>query len=184
MFGFAFTMMFSGGLIPTYLLVRSLGLIDNRMAMIFPTAVGVWQVIIARTYFQTTLPDSLLEASQIDGCSDFRFVSAVVVPLSGPIIAVISLFYAVGHWNAFFNALIYLTSASKYPLQLVLRDVLIQNEMDLESFTDIETIAAKANLIELLKYALIVVASLPIIMVYPFVQRYFVRGIMIGAIKG
>ncbi len=184
MFAFAFTMMFSGGLIPTYLLVRNLGLLDTRTAMILPTAVGVWQVIIARTYFQSTLPPSLLEASRIDGCSDFRFVAAVVLPLSGPIIAVISLFYAVAHWNAFFNALIYLTTPSKYPLQLVLRDVLIQNEMDLTSFTDIETLAAKENLIELLKYSLIVVASLPIIMVYPFIQRYFVKGIMIGAIKG
>lgn len=184
MFIFAFTMMFSGGLIPSYILVRNLGLIDSRWSMIIPSAMGVWQVIIARTYFQSSIPDSLLEASQIDGCSDYRFVWSIVIPLSGPIIAVTALFYAVGHWNAFFAALIYLSSADKFPLQLVLRDVLIQSQMDEATMGDVATLAARQNLVELVKYALIVVASLPLLIAYPFVQKYFVKGIMIGAIKG
>ena len=120
----------------------------------------------------------------MDGCSDFRFVSSVVVPLSGPIIAVIALFYAVGHWNSFFPALIYLSSSDKFPLQLVLRDILIQNQMDEASFVDIETLAARQHLADILRYSLIVVASVPLLIAYPFVQRYFVKGIMIGAIKG
>ena len=183
-FLFAFTMMFSGGLIPTYLLVKSVGLLNTRAAMIIPSVMGVWNVIVARTFFETTIPRDFLDASQIDGASDLRFFSNVVIPLSGPIIAVLSLFYAVGYWNAFFNALIYLNDPKLYPLQMVLRNILIQNEMQSDLYADVEELMRREGLRNLLKYSLIVVASLPVLMIYPFVQRYFVKGIMIGALKG
>ena len=182
MFLFVFTMFFSGGMIPSYLLVRSLGMINTRWAMLIPGAISVWNVIITRTYLATTIPNELLEASQIDGCSDVRFFYSVVLPLSGPIIAVISLFYAGAHWNAFFSALLYLRDAKLYPLQIVLRDILIRSEM--ASMLDIEMTESLDGMRDLLKYSLIVVASVPVLMMYPFAQKYFVRGIMIGAIKG
>lgn len=183
MFFFVFTMLFSGGLIPTFLLVQKLGLLDTRMSMILPGAIAVWNLIIARTFFQTTIPNELLEAAQVDGCSDIKFLIRIVLPLSAPIIAVLSLFYAVGHWNQYFQALIYLRSESLYPLQLVLRDILIQNQVDLTMLTDVESAAAKEGLRELLKYSLIIVASIPVLAIYPFVQKHFVRGVMIGSIK-
>ncbi|WP_284639567.1 carbohydrate ABC transporter permease [Paenibacillus silviterrae] len=184
MFYFVFTMMFSGGLIPTYMIVKDLGLLNTTWAMLLPGALAVWNMIITRTYFQTTIPDELLEAAQLDGCSDFGFVWRIVIPLSGPIIAVITLFYAVGHWNSFFNAFIYLKNQNLYPLQLVLRDILVQNDVDLTMLTDVQEAARKEGLRELLKYSLIVVATLPLLVVYPFVQKYFVKGIMIGSLKG
>jgi len=184
MFMFVFTMMFNGGLIPTYLLVKSLGLLDTRAAMILPTAIGAWNVIITRTFLQSNIPDSMLEAAQMDGCSDFRFVAQVVLPLSGPIIAVITLFYAVHHWNQYFQALIYLRNQDLYPLQIVLRDILVRNQVNMEMMDDIETYIRREAIAELLKYSLIVFASVPVLVMYPFVQRYFVRGIMIGSIKG
>ncbi|MCZ8515244.1 carbohydrate ABC transporter permease [Paenibacillus filicis] len=184
MFFFVFTMMFSGGLIPTYLIVKDLGLLNTTWAMLLPGALGVWNMIITRTYFQTTIPDELLEASQLDGCSDFNFVWRIILPLSGPIIAVITLFYAVGHWNSFFNAFIYLKNQNLYPLQLVLRDILVQNDVDLTMLTDVQEIARREGLRELLKYSLIIVATLPLLVAYPFVQKYFVKGIMIGSLKG
>lgn len=181
---FVFTMMFSGGLIPTYLVVKNLQLIDTIWAMLIPTALSVWNVIIMRTYFQTTIPGELLEASQIDGCTDFRFLLRIVLPLSGPIIAVIALFYAVGHWNQYFNAMIYLKSPDLYPLQLILRDILVQNEVKIDMLGDVKSAAARQGLRELLKYSLIVVSSVPLLLVYPFVQKFFVKGVMIGSIKG
>ncbi|MET3544720.1 multiple sugar transport system permease protein/putative aldouronate transport system permease protein [Paenibacillus favisporus] len=181
---FVFTMMFSGGLIPSYLLVKDLGMIDTVWAMLFPAALSVWNVIIMRTYFQTTIPDELLEASQLDGCSDLRFLLRIVLPLSGPILAVIALFYAVGHWNQYFNAMIYLKRAELYPLQLVLRDILVQNEVNIDMLGDAKTAAARQGLRELLKYSLIVVTSFPLLVVYPFVQKFFVKGVMIGSLKG
>ncbi|MEF3306604.1 carbohydrate ABC transporter permease [Paenibacillus sp. GYB003] len=184
MFLFVFTMMFSGGLIPTYLVVKDLGLLNTVWSMLLPGALGVWNMIITRTYFQTTIPDELLEASQLDGCTDFQFVRKIVLPLSGPIIAVITLFYAVGHWNSYFNALIYLKSQHLFPLQLVLRDILVQNDVDLNMLMDVQEQAKREGLRELLKYSLIVVASVPLLVVYPFVQKYFVKGIMIGSLKG
>jgi len=184
MFLFVFTMMFTGGLIPTYLLVRDLGLLNTTWSMLLPGALGIWNMIITRTYFQTTIPDELLEASQLDGCTDFQFVWKIVLPLSGPIIAVITLFYAVGHWNSFFNALIYLKSQKLFPLQLVLRDILVQNDVDLNMLVDVQEAAKREGLRELLKYSLIIVATLPLMIVYPFVQKYFVKGIMIGSLKG
>ncbi|MFD0957952.1 carbohydrate ABC transporter permease [Paenibacillus chungangensis] len=179
-----FTMMFNGGLIPNYLIVKELGMIDTFWSMIIPTALTAWNVIIMRTYFQTTIPHEILEASQIDGCNDFRFLWRIVLPLSGPILAVIALFYAVGHWNQYFNAMIYLKSPDLYPLQLILRDILIQNEVNIDMIGDAKTAAARQGLRELLKYSLIVVSSLPLIIVYPFVQKFFVKGVMIGSLKG
>ena len=184
MFLFVFTMMFSGGLIPTYMLVKDLGLLNTTWSMLLPGALGVWNMIITRTYFQTTIPDELLEASQLDGCTDFQFIWKIVLPLSGPIIAVIALFYAVGHWNSYFNALIYLKKQSLYPLQLVLRDILVQNDVDMNMLVDVAEQARREGLRELLKYSLIVVATVPLLIVYPFVQKYFVKGIMIGSLKG
>ncbi|MCR8631622.1 MULTISPECIES: carbohydrate ABC transporter permease [Paenibacillus] len=184
MFLFVFTLMFSGGLIPTYLLVRDLGLLNTTWSMLLPGALGIWNMIITRTYFQTTIPDELLEAAQLDGCTDFQFVWKIVLPLSGPITAVITLFYAVGHWNSFFNALIYLKSQNLYPLQLVLRDILVQNDVDLNMLVDVQEAAKREGLRELLKYSLIIVATAPLMIVYPFVQKYFVKGIMIGSLKG
>ncbi|UNK16872.1 carbohydrate ABC transporter permease [Paenibacillus sp. N3/727] len=181
---FVFTMLFNGGLIPTYLIVKDLGMIDTVWAMLIPGALSVWNVIIMRTYFQTTIPSELLEASQLDGCTDFRFLRSIVLPLSGPILAVIALFYAVGHWNQYFNAMIYLKRADLYPLQLVLRDILVQNEVNIEMLGDAKTAAARQGLRELLKYSLIVVTSVPLLVVYPFLQKFFVKGVMIGSIKG
>jgi putative aldouronate transport system permease protein len=181
---FVFTTLFSGGLIPTYLVVRNLGLLNTRWALIIPGALAVWNVIITRTYFQVTIPHTLLEAAQLDGCDNFTFLWKIVLPLSGPIIAVNVLFYALGHWNAFFNALIYLTNERLFPLQLVLREILVQNTIDPAAMTDPSELLRKQHLRDLLKYALIVAASLPPLLIYPFVQRYFVKGVMIGSLKG
>lgn len=181
---FVFTIMFSGGLIPTYILVKNLGLIDTRWALILPTAIGVWNAIIVRTYFQTTIPGDLLEAAQIEGCNEFHFLWKIVIPLSGPIIAVITLFYAVGHWNQFFQALLYLKDEAKYPLQIVLREILVENTITDMSSMDVESQLLRQRLRELLKYSLIIVASAPLLMIYPFIQKYFVKGIMIGSLKG
>jgi putative aldouronate transport system permease protein len=177
-----FTLLFNGGLIPTYMVVKQMGLIDSRWALLIPNAIWVWQVIIARTFFQSSIPDELLDASEIDGCTDFRFIWSVVIPLSKPIIAVLFLMYAVGQWNAYFDALIYLKSANLYPLQLILRSIIINNNSS--SAGDALNFVAKQQLAELLKYSLIVVASLPVLIIYPFVQRYFVQGLMIGSVKG
>lgn len=184
MFLFMFTMLFGGGIIPTYLTVRETGLLDTRWALIIPTAISVWNMIITRTFFQVTIPDELLEAAQLDGSSDFRFVWDNVLPLSAPIIAVNALFYAVGQWNTYFNALIYLTDQDLFPLQLVLREILIQNQINFDQMTDVTELARRQDLRDLLKYSLIVVASLPVLIIYPFVQKHFVRGVMIGSLKG
>lgn len=184
MYLFAFTMLFNGGLIPNYLLIKDLGMIDTRWAMILPGALSVWNVIIARTFYQSTISQELFEAASIDGCSHLRFMWSVVLPLSKAITAVMVLFYGVFHWNAYFNAFIYLKSDELYPLQIVLRDILIQNQIDPASITDTEDMTRKQGLADLLKYSIIIVASLPIWLVYPFVQKYFVKGVMIGSIKG
>jgi putative aldouronate transport system permease protein len=184
MFIFTFTMFFNGGLIPTFLLVRDLGLYNSRLALILPSAMAMWHVIITRTYFQSNIADSLLESAQIEGCSDIRFILKVVVPLSKPIIAVISLYYGIMHWNEFFNAMIYLRDSQLYPLQLILREILIQNSSDTTMTMDLESAAKKELLAETLKYALIVVSTVPVLVVYPFVQKFFVKGIMVGSLKG
>ena len=177
-----FTMIFSGGLIPTYMVVRQLHLIDTRWALLIPNAIWVWQVIIAKSFFQSSIPEELLEASEIDGCTDMRFIRSVVLPLSKPIIAVLVLMYAVGQWNSYFDALIYLKSANLFPLQLVLRSIIIQNNS--ASATDAMAMVERQQLAELLKYSLIVVATLPVLIIYPFVQRYFVQGMLVGSVKG
>lgn len=183
MFFFTFTMLFSGGLIPTYLVVHDLGLLNTRWAIVLPGAMGVWNMIITRTYYQVTIPNELLEAARIDGCSDFQFFWRIVLPLSKPIIAVNLLFVAVGQWNQFFNALIYLTNESLFPLQLVLREILIQNTID-PTQMDAAEMLRRQELRDLLKYCLIVIAMVPPLLAYPFVQKHFVKGIMIGSLKG
>ncbi|KRF08101.1 sugar ABC transporter permease [Paenibacillus sp. Soil766] len=177
-----FTMLFSGGLIPTYLVVKQMGLIDTRWALLIPNAIWVWQVIITRSFFQTAIPDELFDASEIDGCSDFRFLRSVVIPLSKPIIAVLVLIYAVGQWNAYFDALIYLKSASLFPLQLILRSIIILNNSS--NATDALKQVERQQLAEALKYSLIVVTTLPVLIIYPFVQRFFVQGMLVGSVKG
>ena len=183
MMGVMFTMIFSGGMIPTYLLVRQLGLYNTMWALILPGAVSTWNLIVCRTFFQQTIPDELREAADLDGCGDVAFFLRVVLPLSSSIIAVMVLFYAVSHWNSYYNALIYLSSTSKYPLQLVLRNILIVNTMD-DMVNDVATQAAQQRMGDLIKYGMIIVSSLPLLSLYPFLQKYFVKGVMIGAIKG
>ena len=178
------TMMFDGGLIPYYLVVKNLHLLDTRWAMILPGALGVFQVIVARTFFQTTIPDELAEAAELDGCSDIRFIYSIVLPLSKPIIAVMTLMYAVGHWNAYFDALIFLRKPDLFPLQIILRNILILNTVDASMMADVSQMQAQQGLKDLLKYSLIVVASAPVLIIYPFVQKHFVKGVMIGSLKG
>lgn len=181
---FVFTMYFSGGLVPSYLLLNNLHLLDTRAAVIVPTAMSVWNVIIARTYLQTTIPDELFEAAELDGCSIIGFFFKIVLPLSAPIIAVLVLYYGVGNWNSYFNAMIYLKSQELYPLQLVLREILTLGKVDMTMVTDMEALQRLQGLTALLKYSVIVVASLPMMLIYPFVQKYFVKGVMIGSLKG
>jgi multiple sugar transport system permease protein/putative aldouronate transport system permease protein len=181
---FAFTLLFSGGLIPTYLLIKDLRMLNTRWSLLLPNAIIVYNMIVTRTYFQSTIPNELLEASQLDGCSDFRFLMKVVVPLSGPIVAVMVLWYAVEHWNSYFQALIYIKNEKLFPLQIVLRNILLMNRVDDPSAVAIEDYAKQQGLAELLKYSLIIVASVPMLLLYPFIQKYFVKGVLIGSIKG
>ena len=181
---FVFTMYFSGGLIPTYMLVNSLGLVNTRWSMIIPSAMSSYNMIICRTYFVNSIPDELYEAGQLDGCTPFKYLLRVVVPLSKPILAVLVLYYGVTKWNSYFDAMIYLKSQTMVPLQIVLRDILIMNQVDYTMISDASAIAAQRGLTDLLKYSTIVVASLPVLCIYPFVQKYFVKGVMIGAVKG
>lgn len=178
-----FTMIFAGGLIPTYLVVQKLGLLDTRWALIVPGAIGVWQVIIARAYLRNSIPDSLYEAAEIDGASSLRVLWSVVLPLAKPMIAVVALMYAIGQWNAYFDALLYLKSDDLYPLQLVLRNVIILNTQA-GGQMDAAIMMQRQQLADLLKYSLIVISTVPVLLIYPFVARYFTKGIMIGAIKG
>ncbi|NOU76705.1 ABC transporter permease subunit [Paenibacillus sp. LMG 31458] len=181
---FVFTMFFGGGLIPTYLLVKDLGMLNTMWALVIPNAAGVFNIIIVRTFFQSTIPDEMREAAFIDGCSNTKFFLSFVLPLSKPVIAVMVLFHAVGFWNSFFDALIYLNNDKLYPLQLVLRNILVQNQVGPNMMVDVESYAAKLRVTELIKYGVIIVASVPLLCLYPFLQRYFVKGVMIGSIKG
>ena len=183
MFLITFTLIFSGGLIPTYLVVRDLGMINTRWAMLIPNAIAAFQVIIARTFFRSAIPIELAEAAELDGCNDLQFLWAVVLPLSKPIIAVLALMYAVSQWNGYFDALIYLKSSDLQPLQIVLRNILILNTTSGGSM-DATAMAQRQQLADLLKYCLVVVATVPVLLIYPFVQRYFVKGMLIGSIKG
>jgi ABC-type glycerol-3-phosphate transport system permease component len=180
-----FTMIFNGGLIPTYLLVRSMNMLDTVWAMVIPNAVAVWNLLIARAFFENTIPDGLYEAAELDGCNDFTVFTTIVVPLSKPIIAVLVLFYAVGIWNNYFDGLIYLSQGEKFPLQLVLRNILIQTQM--ATFMKAGSGQDQSQMMalsELMKYSIIVFSSLPVMLLYPFIQKYFVKGIMIGSVKG
>ncbi|AEC01592.1 carbohydrate ABC transporter permease [Parasphaerochaeta coccoides] len=179
-----FTMLFTGGTIPLYLVVRNLGIYDSRWAMLLPNAVTVWNVVIARTFLQENITDELYDAAQIDGCSDIRFLFQMVFPLSKAIIAVLALFYAVSQWNKYFDALIYLQSQKLYPLQIVLRNILIINKNTPSMMTDVAAAARAQGLSETIRYALIVIASAPLLIIYPFVQKFFVKGVMIGSVKG
>ena len=181
---FTFTMIFSGGLVPFFLLVNKLHMYDTRWAMIIPSALSIWNVILARTFIQSTIPDDIYEAAQIDGCSDIGFLVRMVLPLSKPILAVLGLYYAVGQWNSYFNALIFLQTPDLYPLQIVLRNILVLNNMDLTMVKNFDALQRKQGLIDLLKYSVIVVATVPVMCIYPLVQKHFVKGVMIGSIKG
>lgn len=179
-----FTMFFSGGMIPTYIVINQLGLLDTFLVMILPSAISVYNVMIMRTYFSTSIPYELQEAAYVDGSSHIRTLVSIVLPLSKPILAVMVLFYAVGHWNSYFNALLYLSSAEKYPLQLVLRAILIQSQASEESMAGIGNTYNRMLLSETMKYALIIVSSVPVLILYPFLQKYFVTGVMLGSVKG
>lgn len=175
------TMFFSGGLIPTYLLVKDLGLLNTVWAIVLVPGVSVWNLIIARTFFAGNIPDEIEESAFLDGCSHFRFFISIVLPLSTVIVAVLGLFYGIAHWNGYFNALIYLTNTRKYPLQLFLRGILIQQQtMAMEPGLG----ADFANRAALIRYAMIVVACGPVLAVYPFLQKFFVKGVLIGSVKG
>ena len=184
MFFLTFTMMFKGGMVPSYLLINKLRLINTRWAMIIPGALAVWNVIITRTFLSSNIPEELYEAADLDGSSDMSTFFRIVLPLSGTIIAVNALFYAVGHWNSYFNAMIYLRDSSMFPLQVVLRNILLKNQMEVDMLNDVRELAEKEALRTLLKYSLIVVASVPVMCIYPFVQKYFIKGVMIGSVKG
>lgn len=181
---FLFTMFFSGGLIPTYLVVDGLKMTNTMWAVIIPGAVSVYNMIIARSFIQSTIPGELREASELDGCSNFRFFFSVVFPLSTTLIAVLSLFHAVAQWNAYFDAMIYLSTPSKNPLQIVLRDILIMNTVDSSMMVDAASMDERQRIADMLKYVLIIVASVPMLVLYPFIQNYFVKGVMIGSVKG
>ncbi|AIQ11660.1 carbohydrate ABC transporter permease [Paenibacillus durus] len=180
---FVVTLFFNGGIIPTYLLVKNLHMINTIWAVVLPGAVDAFAIIIARTFFQS-LPDELREAAAIDGCTNLRYIWSVVVPLSKPIIAVLVLLAVVRQWNGFFDALIYVNDSSLYPLQLILRNILIQNQPSGDMLTDITTLVAQQKVTELIKFGVIIVAALPLLTLYPLLQRYFVKGVMIGSVKG
>ena len=180
-----FTMYFSGGIIPTFLWIRDLHMLDTIWAIVLPTSLSVYNMIVMRTYFATSIPGDLREAAQLDGCGDFRFLYSIVLPLSGPILAVIALYYAVALWNGYFNAMLYLRTKTKLPLTMFLRDILVLNQMTgLDAGLDMEQMALAEERAQIMKYSLIIVGSLPMMLIYPFVQKYFVKGVMIGAVKG
>ena len=183
------TMFISGGMIPSYILVNNLGLTNTMWALILPGAASVYNIVVTRTFFQSSIPDELTEAAIMDGASNFKIFSAVVLPLSKPIVAVMALFYGVGHWNQYFEALLYIDDRSKYPLQMVLREILVlqdlsSNPSTMMSEATAEYLNQQQNLSAIIKYGVMIVATLPIIMVYPFLQKYFVKGVMLGSLKG
>jgi len=178
---FVFTMLFSGGLIPTYLLMGNLSLINTRWVMLLCSGLSVWNVIVTRTFYQSTIPEELHEAGLLDGCDEFRFLLRIAVPLSGPIIAVMALYYGVGHWNSYFNAMLYLRNENLYPLQIILRNILVLQNMDTSMIKDADVLLRMQGLADLLKYSVSVVSTVPLLILYPFVQKYFIKGVMVGA---
>lgn len=180
-----FCMFFGGGLIPTYLMVgKTLGLMNNWLALILPGAISVYNMIIMRTFFMTSIPYELHEAADIDGCSPFMTLVKIILPLSGPILAVMALYYGVGHWNSYFSALLYINKEPLQPLQLYLRKVLTANNTQSLMEMGADEVARAAMRAETIKYSVIVVSSIPMLIIYPFVQKFFVKGVMIGAVKG
>ena len=181
----SFTMFFSGGMIPTYITIKNLGMINTVWAMLLPGAISATNLLIMRNFFTHSVPQEIIEAAYVDGCSNTGTLCRIVLPVSGSIIAVMVIFYFVGHWNAYFSAMIYLNDKKLYPLQVFLREILIQNQLgDMSGGADTVNQAEMTLLYEALKFAVITVATLPIMCVYPFLQRYFVKGVMIGSIKG
>ena len=184
---FLFTMFFSGGLVPLYLVVKNLNMLNTVWSVLLPAACSVWNIVITRTFFISTIPKGLEEAAQIDGCNNFKLFFKIIIPLSMPIVAVMALFYAVGRWISYFNEIIFLKDRNLFPLQVFLREILIINQMnDSNMITSIsaESLAEQARISEIVKYSVMIVATLPILCVYPFLQKYFVKGVMIGSIKG
>lgn len=179
-----FTMIFSGGIIPNYILIQKLGMLDSIWALVLPNAIIVSNFVICKNHFENNLSNELLDAAKIDGCSDFGYLMKIALPLSKSIIAVLALYYAVHHWNSFFDAMIYLRDNAKFPLQLILRQILVMNEMSMDLLQDPVLLEQITQSRELIKYAVIVVSSLPVLIMYPFVQKYFVAGRMQGAVKG
>lgn len=180
-----FTMYFGGGLIPSYLIIKGIGLTDNIMTLVVLGSFSAYNLIITRTFFQSTIPIELQEAAEIDGCGVFRFFISIVLPLSKAVIAIMTLYYAVGHWNDFFNGLIYVNNQELVPLQLILRDILISGQaIQAANITDPDTILNMQRIARTIQYGVIIVSSLPLLIIYPFVQKYFVKGVMIGSIKG
>lgn len=177
------TMYFNGGLIPTYLLIKSLNLLDTPMVMVMVGSVSVFNIILARTFISSTLSDELYEAAVIDGCTHFQYFGKIVMPLSKAIIAVLALYYGVWFWNDYFKGLIYLSNKNLFPLQLFLRSILVESSIDIE-LLDVEEAIKQQRLVEIIKYGLIIVSSLPVLVIYPFLQKYFVKGVMIGSVKG
>jgi len=181
---FTFTMLFSGGMIPSYLLMKDLHLLNTVWSMIIPGAISVYNMIITRTFIRTNIPKEMLEAAQIDGCSDIQYLIKMVIPLSGSVIAVITLYYAIAHWNAYFSAFMYLTKKELYPLQIFLKNILVSNQVQADLLVDDVQLTGVEGIAEVLKYSLIVVAVVPVMIIYPFVQKHFVKGVMVGAVKG
>jgi ABC-type glycerol-3-phosphate transport system permease component len=182
---FAFTMMFSGGMIPTYIVIKNLGLMDTRWVMMLPSAMTVWNMILCRTFFQNSIPKEMYESAELDGASDIKTLTSIVLPLSTPILAVLTLFYAVStHWNAYFDAMMYLKSQNLYNIQLILRNAIANIEGMLNQTGNLAAQEQTLAFAEASKYAIIVASMLPVLIIYPFVQKYFIKGIMIGAIKG
>lgn len=180
---FTFTMIFSGGMIPNYILMRDLHLINTVWVMLLPGAISAYNLIVARTFIESNIPGDLLEAARLDGCSDAGFFFRIVLPLSKAIIAVLFLMYAASHWNAYFNAFLYLTDKALYPLQIFLRQILVQSNMSAD-LLDPEAMAQLQTIQQTLKYTVIVVSTAPMLCLYPFVQKYFEQGVMIGSLKG
>jgi multiple sugar transport system permease protein/putative aldouronate transport system permease protein len=185
---FMVTMFIGGGTIPMYLWLKTLKMLNTVWAIVVPGAVSVWMVIVARTFIQSTIPEELFEATSLDGGSYIQYFVHVILPLSKPILAVLAINFALGHWNSYYNALLYLNDSDKYPLQIILRDILVQNSVDVTNSagagTDINNQMHRQYLSELLKYSLIIVSSAPLLVIYPFLQKYFIKGTMIGSVKG
>jgi ABC-type glycerol-3-phosphate transport system permease component len=181
-----FTMYFGGGLIPTYFNIRNLHMLNTVWALVIPGMISGFNLIIARTFMRTTIPEELSEAATIDGCSPIQYYLRVIIPLSTPIIVVLALYNFVGSWNSYFDALIYIRDRDKYPLQLILREILVQSQVSASEmkYMDVNAMRYFADMAETLKYALIIVSTIPILLIYPFVQRFFIKGVMIGAVKG